>query len=80
MFKKLFYSSLGAIIISGTFGIVAVFSGLGVWALVIQQLVNQMAISIIMWFTVKWRPHLLFSFSRVKTLFSLAPSCWRHHY
>ena len=70
MFKKLFYSSLGAIIISGTFGIVSAFSGLGVWALIIQQLVNQAAISIIMWFTVQWRPHLLFSFSRVKTLFS----------
>lgn len=70
MFKKLFFSSLGAMMVSGIFGIVAAVTGLGVWALVIQQLVNQLSISIILWFTVKWRPQLLFSFSRIKILFS----------
>ena len=70
MFKKLFISSLGAILISGTFGLLAAYLGLGVWALVIQQLTNQISISIIMWFTVKWRPKWVFSLSRVKTLFS----------
>jgi teichuronic acid exporter len=44
--------------------------GFGVWALVIQQLINQISITIIMWFTVKWRPRLTFSFQRVKKLFS----------
>ena len=63
-------SSLGAILISGTFGLLAAYLGLGVWALVIQQLTNQISISIIMWFTVKWRPKWVFSLSRVKTLFS----------
>ena len=70
MFKKLFYSSVGAILISGTAGITAAYMGLGVWALVIQQLINQVSITIIMWFTVKWRPKLIFSISRVKVLFS----------
>jgi len=70
MFKKLFKSSLGAILISGALGIIAAYQGLGVWALVIQYLTNQVAITIIMWFTVKWRPKLIFSFSRVKELFS----------
>lgn len=70
LFKKLFLSSLGAVIISGVVGIVSAYSGLGVWALVAQQLTNQFMIAIILWFTVKWRPHLLFSFNRVKTLFS----------
>lgn len=70
MFKKLFFSSFGAIIISGIFGITTAFAGFGVWALVIQQLFNQISITIIMWFTVKWRPHLIFSFKRVKSLFS----------
>lgn len=69
-FKKLFKSSLGAILISGALGIIAAYQGLGIWALVIQQLVNQVSITIIMWFTVRWRPKLLFSFSRVKVLFS----------
>lgn len=70
MFKKLFKSSLGAIIISGTLGIIAAYKGFGVWALVIQQLSNQISICLIMWFTVKWRPKLLFSLDKVKSLFS----------
>lgn len=70
LFKKLFASSLGAVTISGIVGIIAAYSGLGVWALVAQQLTNQLMIAIILWFTVMWRPHLLFSFKRVKVLFS----------
>lgn len=70
LYKKLFYNSLGAMIISGIAGIVAAFAGLGVWALVIQNLARQIAVTLIMWFTVKWRPILHFSFARVKTLFS----------
>lgn len=70
MFKKLFYSSVGAIIVSGTTGIIAAYMGFGIWALVIQQLINQISITIIMLFTVKWRPRLTFSFQRVKKLFS----------
>ena len=70
LFKKLFASSLGAVTISGIVGVIAAYSGLGVWALVLQQLTSQLAVAIILWFTVKWRPHLLFSFERVKSLFS----------
>jgi O-antigen/teichoic acid export membrane protein len=69
-FKKLFFSSLGAIVISGTVGIVMAYTGFGVWALVAQQITNQLLINVILWFTVKWRPRLLFSFERVKGLFS----------
>lgn len=70
LFKKLFLSSLGASIISGAVGITAAYQGFGVWALVAQQLANQMMITLILWFTAKWRPHLIFSFERVKSLFS----------
>lgn len=69
-FKKLFFSSLGAIFVSGIAGVVAAYQGFGVWSLVIQQLVNQFMITTILWFTVKWRPQLIFSFERVKGLFS----------
>jgi O-antigen/teichoic acid export membrane protein len=61
---------LGAIIVSGTIGIILAYQGFGVWALVAQQLTNQLMITIILWFTVKWRPKLIFSFERVKKLFS----------
>lgn len=70
MFKRLFFSSLGGIIISGVVGILAAYQGYGVWALVAQQLVNQLVISVIMFFTVKWRPLAVFSIDRVKILFS----------
>ena len=71
-FKRLFYSSLGAIIISGILGIVLAYRGFGVWSLVYQQLMNQFSICIILWFTVKWRPKLLFSIKKVKKLFSFS--------
>lgn len=69
-FKKLFYSSLGAVIISGIIGIIFAYKGFGVWALVFQQLINQISICIILFFTVKWYPKLLFSIERLRLLFS----------
>lgn len=69
-FKKLFFSSFGAILISGSVGIIMAYSAFGVWALVGQQITNQLTITIILWFIVKWRPHLLFSVERVRRLFS----------
>ena len=70
MFKKLFYRSVGAIIPSGIFGITLAYLGLGIWALVGQQLMNSFLMCAIMWFTVKWRPQLVFSIARFKGLFS----------
>lgn len=69
-FKKLFLSSLGASIISGVIGIILAYLGLGIWALVFQQILSQVSITIILWFTVKWRPKLVFSIDRVKELFN----------
>ncbi|MBE6139438.1 MAG: lipopolysaccharide biosynthesis protein [Firmicutes bacterium] len=69
-FKKLFLSSLGAIIVSGTTGIVLAYLGYGAWALVWQQLSNALATTVILWFTSGWKPSLKFSFKRVKSLFS----------
>ncbi len=69
-FRKLFVSSLGAVLLSGVVGIAMAYAGHGVWALVGQQLTSIIALCLIMWFTVKWRPKLLFSLARVKELFS----------
>lgn len=74
IFKKLFFSSLWAIVISGAAGIGLAYIGWGVWALVVQQLLNQLIITIILWFLVTWRPKLLFSIEKVKTLVSYG---WR---
>ena len=44
--------------------------GYGVWALVAQNLVNKVIDTTVLWFTVKWRPKLLFSIKRLKGLVS----------
>lgn len=67
-FKKLFMSSIGATMISAFIGIGMAMSGFGVWALVCQQISNQFFTVIIMWFTVPWRPKLIFSIERLKDL------------
>lgn len=65
-FKELMYCTLGSVIISGAVGIVMAYLGYGVWALVGQQLSNQVSICIIMMLVVKWRPMLIFEIKRVK--------------
>ena len=69
-FKRFFYSSMGAVLGSGIVGVILAYKGFGVWALVAQQLVRDILTCLILWFTVKWRPKFLFSFERVKILFS----------
>ena len=69
-FKRLFYSSVGAGFVSGAVGISLANLEYGIWALVFQQLTNQICITLILWFTVKWRPSFQFSLERVKVLFS----------
>jgi O-antigen/teichoic acid export membrane protein len=68
LFHKLFIGSLASIVFSGFIGIFLAIKGYGVWALVIQQLLNQFLLSIIFLFILKWKPKLEFSFSRLKGL------------
>ena len=69
-FKKYFFSSLIAIVISAVVGIIMAYLQFGVWALVTQQLVNIFIICLVLWFTVEWRPKACFSFKKIKILFS----------
>ena len=69
-FKRVFFSSISGIVIAGILGVVAAIKGLGVWALVINQLANVFIVTVVLWFTIKWRPKLIFVFDRVKKLFS----------
>lgn len=71
-FRKLFFSSLFASIVAGIVGIFMALAELGLWALVGQQLTNQVLVTVILVFTVKWWPKMLFSLSRVKVLFSFS--------
>ncbi len=69
-FKKFFWATLAGTVGAAFIGIFLAAHGYGVWALVIQNLFNQTVDTIILWVTVKWRPKLCFSFSRLKGLFS----------
>lgn len=70
LFKKFFYATIGGTIFSAVLGIFMAYMGFGVWALVIQQLSNATIDTLILWLTVKWRPKWVFSFGRLKNLFS----------
>lgn len=69
-FRKFFWSTLGGTIVSAVVGIVMACFGFGVWALVAQYITNNFVDTVILWITVKWRPKLKFSFSRLKGLLS----------
>lgn len=68
MFKIFFKSTLYGTIISAIVGIFMAYNGYGVWSLVFQNVTNGLVNTIILWKNIKWRPKLLFSFSRLKTL------------
>lgn len=70
LFHRFFYATLGGTIGAAVIGIYLAYCGYGVWALVAQQLFNIMLDTIILWFTVKWRPIRAFSMRRLKTLYS----------
>ncbi len=68
MFKKFFFSTLIGTIVAAVVGVVMAYKGFGVWALVAQDLTNKTIDTFVLWFTVKWRPKILFSWKRLKGL------------
>lgn len=67
-FKKLFFSTLGGTIISGVVGMIMAYNGFGPWAVVFQYLTNTTINTIVLLFTVPWRPHLDFDITSAKRL------------
>lgn len=70
LFKRFFWSTLGGTLVSGLVGIIMAYRGFGIWALAAQYMVNTTVDTIVLWFTVNWRPKLLFSFKRLGFMFS----------
>lgn len=70
LFKRFFFATLGGTIGAAAIGIFMAWRGFGVWALVAQHLFNTAVDTLILWITVKWRPKKMFSFERLKGLFS----------
>ncbi|HFI0235141.1 TPA: lipopolysaccharide biosynthesis protein [Streptococcus suis] len=69
LFQKFFSSTVSATIVSGIVGVTLAYSNFGVWALVFQDLINVFTITIVLWFSIKWKPSLVFSTKRLTKLF-----------
>ena len=70
LFKRFFFATLSGTVSSAVFGILIAFNGGGVWALIAQSLINNAIGTLVMWFSVNWRPRWQFSFARLKRLYS----------
>ncbi len=69
-FRRFFFSTLGGTLFSAAVGIAMAYMGYGIWALVMQQLLNVTVNTAILWLTVGWRPKLMFSLQRLGGLIS----------
>lgn len=70
LFKRFFWSTLFGTLVSGIVGVVMAYMGYGIWALVAQYLINTCIDTIVLWFTVRWRPLPQCSWKRAKDLIS----------
>lgn len=69
-FRKVFYSNVGGILISGLVGIAIALMGGGLWALVAQTMLNVVVACLVMRFTVRWKIYFVCNLKRVRGLFS----------
>ncbi len=68
IFRQFFFSTLSGTVISAAVGILMAYLGYGVWALVAQYLVSTSVSTLTLAITLKKKPLLYFSFSRIKGL------------
>ncbi|MDR1808845.1 MAG: lipopolysaccharide biosynthesis protein [Prevotella sp.] len=60
--------TLTAGLISGIAAILMAYSGYGVWSLAVQAVLQPFIRSLLLWIVIKWRPSLLFSYDRLKSM------------
>lgn len=69
-FKSRAKISVITTLFTGVIGLWLAYNGYGVWALVFQTLSSNILRTILLWFTVRWIPKLIFSWQSFKELFS----------
>lgn len=69
-FKGLFKATMVAVIISGAASVAMACKGMGVWAMVGQQIAYYLALMITLFLTVSWRPRLVFAIRRIGAMLS----------
>ena len=67
-FRKIFFSTTVATILSGIIGILLAVIGWGVWALVFQTILSTTFQTIVLFFEIPWRPKLEFSMRSARGL------------
>lgn len=70
LFRKFFFATLGANIVSGIVGVGAAYSGYGVWALAYQYFVYTVMNAVFIFFQIEWKPSFYVSLAKIKEMFS----------
>ena len=68
LFRKMMLCSLIATVLSGGVGIAMAYAGMRYWALVAQQLTNQVTLAVLMLIFIPWKPMQRFSWQRIAGL------------
>lgn len=71
-FETIAKINLLSILISGTISIIFAFKGLGVWSLVLKQILESVISLFMLWIISKWRPSFIFSKESFKSLFGFS--------
>lgn len=74
IFKKFFFSTLSGTFFSGIIGLFMAYQGLGVWALVGQNISMVVINTVVLHFLIPWRPALSFSKTAFQRLYGFS---WR---
>lgn len=69
-FRQLFHLTILSSMGGGIVGVLMAFGGLGVWALVAQQLCGVVCTCVVLWLKLRWRPRAVMNWRRVGVLFS----------
>lgn len=69
-FKKFFYSTIVGTVVSAIVGIAMAVGGCGVWALIAQEMTNNVIDTIFLFCSTRLKPRLTFSVKRFKALFA----------
>lgn len=70
LFKNLLKCNVTASLLSGIFGVVAAYLGMGVWSLIIQQLSSSIILSIMLFMQQHWMPRFVINRESAKSMFS----------
>jgi O-antigen/teichoic acid export membrane protein len=73
-FKSLSVRTNASVLLGGCCGIAAALMHLGVWALVVQEVVRDLAALILLWRLGHWRPRLEFSWKHLRELMGFSVS------